>query len=122
MLNRIKKVSKKIFNVLHLLVMTIILKTSAYASGVSEGSINSGVSQSIDGVFLLIAVIFGALSGFNFIQAILAYTQSSSEGGSGQASGKITTHVSVGLAAAAGAALVLTVFKPAIKSMIGIGQ
>lgn len=119
-----KKVMKKLKLILlavsQFVITCLIFLNNVYASGVSEGSISTGVNSAIDGVFNLIALIFAGLAGFNFILAILAYGEAKSDGGSGQASGKLAAHATTGIVMAAGAVMVIAVFKPAITSMMGL--
>lgn len=100
--------------------MEIIVVNNVLASGVSQSGITTGVNGILDGVFNLFALIFASLGGFNFVQAILAYGETKSEGGSAQAAGKLTSHVTIGMVMAAAAILMFTVFKNALKSMMGL--
>lgn len=113
---------KRFFKKCCFIVLCVILFcNSVFASGASEGSISSGSSQMVDALFIVFAAIPAAYGGMHAMQAFLAYREAKSESGGANAQGKLSDQVVLALICFALAGLIFSVFKPAIKTMLGMG-
>ena len=113
-----KRISKKIKSIIITIMFEITSSTAAFAE-ISEGSIQAGVSELFDNVFIFLAAIPGVIGIMNFFQAYIAYSESSGDNGNAQASEKMSKKIQRGIIAAIAALAVIGPLKNIAKSILG---
>lgn len=116
-----KKLGKKILRAIGTGLMFGLFMAKAAFAEITEGSITSAASQTIDVLFLIIGGAFIVLGVGSCIFAGYNLYQTMNEGGTGQASNKAAGGFAAGLVAFIIGLLGITVFKGIVKTGLGIG-